>query len=563
MRFLRKTIGLMLSILLLSTIFSGCGMGENEITDPTVPEPRPEGFAMTSLKLPEINTVADIDAYAAEVDQNGAHYNEEIDNGIILSPYFSLTINDEPVEVYATRTSIGAHSFAYVDVTGDTFALDVDLEVKVEGKSSVTVLPEKHNIQTNFQNSHVICRIEKTGSFSFVFDESIMHPLTIIVRNAPEFEAPEGYTVKKLSPGTHDREETELAEENTVLYFEKGVHYVHRIELKSNTIVYFEDGAYLKAIMPTKEDEVPILDPAWSGKTRWEAFIHASKCENIKILGRGVLDFSSLEWHARCPVTIERCYDIEIEGLTLVNAPEWNLTCTLSSKVRIRDVVIWGYRQNSDGICMRDSNDCLIENCFARSGDDLFEVKACYGVNEKIYNGTPGGTTEVGNITFRNCDAWPDKARGMGIIHEATRSITNCVWEDCTIGFASATWQDQLGCLMVLMANNYAGTNTNITISNIHFNDIEIYNGAFYPINVTINDQNTKGEIKDIYFNNISFNGNRDIRFADFSSEGTFGNIYFDNIYRNGSLIKSFLGSRGLSVKYENTSKDHLNLNTQ
>ncbi len=531
-------------------------------TDPTDPEEKPGEFTLTSLKLPGINSVSDIDAYAAEVDRNGAHYNEQIDDGIIYSPYFELTVNGKAVEVYATRTSIGAHSFAYVDVDSDNFRLDLDLEVKVAGKNNVIVLPQKHGVDAEIENGHVTCAVDKTGSFSFVFNGSIYHPFTLIVRQKPEFTAPAGYTVKKLAPGTHDRADTTITQENTVLYFEKGIHHVHCIELTSNSIVYFEDGAYILAIMPKRADEVPWLDPAWSGKVRWQSFIYATECENIKILGRGVLDFSPLEWHARCPVTIDRCYDVQIEGLTLVNAPEWNLTCRLSSKVRINGVVIWGYRQNSDGICMQDSNDCIIENCFARSGDDLFEVKTCYGVNEKIYNGTPGGTTEVGNITFRNCDAWPDKARGYGIIHESTRSITNCTWEGCTIGFASATWMDQLGCLMVLVANSHAGTNTDVVISDIHFNDIEIYSAAFYPINVTFNDANTKGQIKDVYFSNIRINGTRDIRFANFSNEGRFGNIYFDDIYRNNTRVKGFVGSAGLMVSYGNTSKDHLKLNT-
>lgn len=557
-------------VMLTSTIITGC-MEKEHTAQPTAPgqtQPSDPGdttgeVTMTSLKLLGIQTVNDIDAYAAEVDRDGSHYNEQIENGIIYSPYFGLTVNGEAVEVYATRTSIGAHSFAYVDVDRDSFKLDLDLDVKVDGKTSVTVLPEKHGVEADLIDGHVKCTIKTTGSYSFVFNGSIYHPFTLIVREKSEFTAPEGYTVKKLAPGTHDREETVLEDENTVLYFEKGLHYVHRIELKSNTIVYFEDGAYIQAIMPQREDEVPILDPAWSGKVRWQSFIYANTCENIKILGRGVLDFSPLEWHARAPITISRCYDIQMEGLTLVNATEWNLTCSLSSKVRIKDVVIWGYRQNSDGICMQDCNDCIIEDCFARSGDDLFEVKACYGVNEKIYNGTPEGTTEVGNITFRNCDAWPDKARGYGIIHEVTRSISNCVWEDCSIGFASATWMDQLGCLMVLVANNYAGTGTNITISDIHFNNIEIYNGAFYPINVTLNDKNTKAEVKDIYFKNIRINGTREIRFANYSSEGKFGNIYFDDIYRNNTRVKGFVGSAGLMVRYENTSKDNLYLNKQ
>lgn len=538
-----KKLALFLCLALLLTGFTGCSLGKTGIT---------------ALQLPQIPTIDNMDAYIAEVRAaTGGYYDGPLADGIVNSPYFKLKVNGEDVDVYATRTTFTAHSFACIDVAEDDFTLEIDLTVLMEDKESVTVLPEKHQVETTFENGHVTCTINKTGTFSFVFDERLAQPLTLIVRKASPFTPPEGYTVKKLAPGTHTREETELVSENQVLYFEKGLHYVHHIQLQSNSIVYFETGAYLIGIMPT-EEETPILNPDWAGKKRWKSFLLAEDSNNVKILGHGVLDFTPYDWHARSPINIERCYNVEIDGPMLVNGTEWSLTCALSSGIRVRDVVIFGYRQNCDGICMRDSYDCVIENCFARSGDDLFEVKGCSGPDEIIANGTPEGAPTVGNVTYRGCDAWPDKTRAMGVIHETYRDITGCTWEDCTVAFAPATWRDQLGSLIVLLANDYAKTALSPTISDIHFNNIEIYDAGFYPMNVTFYDGVSQGTIKDIYFNNIRFNGFSEIRNANYSKYGTFGDIYFDNIYREGEKITDMAG---LNLRQLNATDEKIHLN--
>lgn len=45
-------------------------------------------------------------------------------------------------------------------------------------------------------------------------------------------------------------------------------------------------------------------------------------------------------------------WDIRIEGTTLVNAPEWTLTTYRCTNVDIKDLIIFGYRTNSDGVAV-------------------------------------------------------------------------------------------------------------------------------------------------------------------------------------------------------------------
>ena len=49
-------------------------------------------------------------------NENGLNNDACITQGIVVSPYFELTVCGEPVPVYMARTARGPHSFAYVEV---------------------------------------------------------------------------------------------------------------------------------------------------------------------------------------------------------------------------------------------------------------------------------------------------------------------------------------------------------------------------------------------------------------------------------------------------------------
>ena len=63
---------------------------------------------------------------------------------------------------------------------------------------------------------------------------------------------------------------------------------------------------------------------------------------------------------------------------------------------------------NSDAFAICNSIDVQVTDCFARTGDDMFEVKTLGGVDTAVSR----------DITFRRCQAWGSKARCFGIIGE-------------------------------------------------------------------------------------------------------------------------------------------------
>lgn len=498
-------------------------------------------MVITPIQFDNIVEIKDVETFIAEVDKaDGTHDNEAKTVGSILSPYFEMEINEENVECYAVRTSLGAHSFAMVDVDKNAFPLTVNLAVDTQGKS-VKVLPESYQVAAELTLQGATAEIGGYGNYTFVVGEDKMKALTLFVREAEEYVAPNGYDVVRVPAGTHG-EKIAFTKEKQVLYFEKGVHYLkYNVDFLSNTEVYLENGAYVYAIMPDKTKESPILAPDWAGMTRWKALFEGNNVENVKISGRGMIDLTKLDWHARSAIRFDLSKNIKVEGITLNNAPEWTVYFTQSQEITVEEVLLFGYRQNSDGICMVDCCNTLVKNCFARSGDDLFEVKSMYGACN----------IPIENNRFENCNAWPDKARGLGIIAESVRDMKGIYFSNCSVGFASAEWMDELASIIVYLAGK-------AKVDEVYFEDIELYSNAKYPVNVTV-DKEASAVIENVYFKNIRIYGDEDVRIANNSTVGgQIKNVWFDNCTRNGIAINTYAA---LSLKLTNMDRNSIYVN--
>ena len=501
--------------------------GENTVNKP----------AVTPIAFEEIKEAQNLSQFIAEVDyEDGTHNNEAKDVGAIISPYFTMTVNGTPVDCYAVRTTYGAHSFAMIDAQELCFPLEVKVDTK-EAYQKQTVLPLHYGVISIPESTAegVKATIDAYGNYTFVFDEDKTKAITLFVRAEETYEAPEGYEVIKIAPGIHN-EKIEFTAEKQVLYFEAGTHELkYNINFKNNTQVYLENGAYICATMPDREEK-PFLDPAWSGKTRWHALFQGDGVSNVRISGHGLIDLSRLDWHARSAIRFDLCKNIAVDGVTLNNSPEWTLYFTQCEDIEVTDVMLFGYRQNSDGIAVVDSRNALVKNCFARSGDDLFEVKSMYG-NCKI---------KIENIVFDNCNAWPDKARGLGIIAETARDMTGITFKNCSVGFASAEWMEDLGGLVVY-------TEGPAKITNVTFENIELHDNAKYPINVTIG-ENSKAQISGLTFRGIMINGKNKVRLCNRSTVGgSISDVTFENCRRDTKEVTS---ARVLNVSVSGVSDD-------
>lgn len=461
------------------------------------------------LQLPsEISLVKDIENFTNQGLDPKGHYT----TGISISPYYNVKIKNVIVPTYCVPVTLGGpHNFAMIDVTSDQYPLSITINTTYV-INATKVIPERYNVIPSVSNNQVKFNIAKPGKYTVIFNNSHEKPLTVIVRENKKTPQQDGYKV---------------------ITYEKGIHYVDFIDITSNTILYLKSGALLIPKQP-QDSETPIKNPDWAGKKKYRPFIQMKDAFNVKIVGSGVIDFTTLDWHMRVPIEIMNCKNVEIEGVTLINAPEWNLTSWYSQNVKIKDVIIFGYRQNSDGIEIVNSQDVVVEDCFARSGDDLFGVKSM-NVNSLV-----GGK----NIYFNNCIAWPDKVRGFGVLHETVSDISNVYFTGCSVLYKFSNWMDELGSLAIIASGKG-------NVSQIYFKDIEIFYEIRYPIICSfIKDDSiidtTSGSIRNIYFENIRYNGTPQIRLKGQDNTSKLDYIYFKDIFKNGNKINT-IGALNLS----------------
>ena len=535
---MKRILSLLLSLGTLFLLTSCAGTpaasddGSSQTNSDGEPDPNKptEGVTYSSIDYPaETLTFEDAPAYAAQVKQaDGNWYNGPTDRGLVTSPYFTVTVNGENYPVYATRATTSIHSFVYIEVSNpqdEKLSMDLEISLGQLSPASCTVLPESSAITANLTGGKVTAHLTELGYYTMIFDDSHTYPLTFIVREEEPFVCPEGYRVLKMSPGRYDKLTTSP---NTVLYFTKGSYELYDITLLRDSMVYFETGTYVKAL----------------NLNNGGGFLHGWGTPNVKIQGHALVDFSGQAWHTYCPIAFTRADNMELSGLTLLNSSHWTIPTAQTKNVRVYDMVLIGYRENSDGITMIDCEDATVENCFVRTGDDVFLVKSTLSREDSypIVNN---------NIRFKNCQAWADKTRAIGVIAETVRDTHNVWFEDCAVLFNQASWSENLGALVV---TSWDATK----VYDIHFNNIEIYRTDFWPI--SIYGENDGTNIYDIYFENIRFNTDYRIQISN-AKGGTIGNIYLDDIYNAGVRIEKL---EDLAFRYGGScSLSNIQLNTQ
>ena len=421
---------------------------------------------------------------------NGGHSG----SGLVISPYYALRVNGREVPVYAAQVYIGSsggkgalHSFAVVETQGD-IRLTAALRKLDGAPADAVVLPASRGVKPAVSGDTVTLTVDEPGSYTVLVDcASQESAFTLFVRAARDKE-------KEIE------EYRDVYGKDHVLVYEPGVHEVDFIDIPSNDyVVYLRTGALLlakhKFDIRSDEENQTVQEEGIAGKIgtaqKRFPFINCHSKKNVRIVGGGTIDFTPLDWHERRGVFMTFTRDIHIEGITLVNAPEWTLTTYRCTNVGIKDLIIFGYRTNSDGVAICNSVDVTVSDCFARSGDDLFEVKTLGGDASAVSR----------NVAFSNCVAWGGKARCFGIIGEVNRPISNVAFRDCAILYRDATWDnDRLGGLVIVVEE------TGAAISDVVFENIEIFRDMGRAINCIIyNPQIKDCPITGVKFRNITY----------------------------------------------------------
>ncbi len=479
---------------------------------------------LEEANLTEQELVGRASAELPEYVQSGGY--DDI-NGVIISPYYTVKIDNTEIPVYASVVFIRVddtgtlHSFSeiYVDPSTD-FSLNIEITGADVKLNNAIVLPEKSGVTANCKNNTVTASINKTGNYTFLFNDANQYY---------------GYTLMVREKVDEDKEIAEYIEkygEDNVWVLDKGVYQYDYVNLvgHKNLVIYLREGAYVIANhlfdITCAEDENKYIEPTAPGDnafglTRYP-FINFYNCDNITLAGRGVIDMTRLDRRERRGVVFTNCTNVNVRDVKIINSPEWSFISYCCTDVKINDVDIIGNRGNCDGFAICNSHNVTVNNCFARVADDTFEVKAL------------GGTMDSNNVTFTNCIAWGGYARCFGITGEVNKKISDITFRDCAVIYRDGVWDnDRIGSLVVVAEQ------TEGSIDGVLFENIEIFRDEGRPILVKIYDEEAENfEIKNVVFKNISYTSYMESKIDGNKNRSNTVQVELDGITVEGKLQK-------------------------
>jgi polygalacturonase len=214
-----------------------------------------------------------------------------------------------------------------------------------------------------------------------------------------------------------------------------GTYISGPLALKSHVHLQLDQGATL--LGSSDMDDFPIrTDAPW----RKVSLLHADKVIDIAITGAGTVDGNGKVWwdaqisrqkgqpEAPRPLLIDltNSKQILIDGVTIQNSPQYNITTFLCDGLTVRNVTILNPGKgapNTDGIDPFSTSHVLIEHTTIDTGDDNVAIKS--GLVERGDPNVPSTDIVIRDCTFRN-------GHGLSIGSETAGGVRNITVERVT-----------------------------------------------------------------------------------------------------------------------------------
>lgn len=417
-----------------------------------------------------------------------------------------VEVDDNDVFVYETRVN-HRRSFTW-EYSQDKAPVSIfDFEGKVhvkvtvpEAVTSCKVSPLDYGIKPTFSGNVIEFDLDNPTNYVVEYNEDSTKAIHLFT-SLPEED-----------PIT----EEEAKKDENILYFGPGVYKVDSLPLHSNQTIYLAGGSYLYG----------------------QAL--AADLENITIRGRGIIDGEIYERRSssekEIPIELQRCKNVKIEGVTLLDPAGWAVAMVDSEDVRIENLKVISARPNGDGISLQSCKNTYVKGGFIRTWDDSLVVK---NVNR--------GTTK--DIAFDGVSVWTDLAQSMEVGYETNGpTMDNITFKNITVihNFHKA-------CMSIHNCDD-------ATITGVHYENITLEDGSMlgdvqddgindFLIDMTIafnpewtKSEGRRGKIKDVTFKNIKVNSLKDSilsRMQGESEESSIEGVTFENIVIAGKKCNS------------------------
>ena len=248
------------------------------------------------------------------------------------------------------------------------------------------------------------------------------------------------------------------------VYFPPGEYLSGTLRLRSRLTLRLDAGATLIA-SPDDADFDPIEPLGYKSFSDPEtsdfrfALLQGVDLAQVSILGPGKIDGNRTTRGGPKPIALKRCRTVVIRDLTIVNAPNYNISLLGCDVVDIRGVTIQnGY---SDGIDPDCCQNVRISNCRIESADDAIVLKSSFAL---------GVRRATLNVTVTNCHLTTiHNALKLGT--ESTGDFKNVVFSNCTVVGRTHPWQGDLSSGVAIETVD-GGSLERVTVSDIRMTNV-------------------------------------------------------------------------------------------
>lgn len=382
-------------------------------------------------------------------------------------------------------------SMAQFDMSGP-----VEVMVRKNNGSidDVCIRPRRHQIAYT-QNGNVITFMLKEPQYlSIEFNGDRLHNLHLFANPTEK--------------------ETYTESNDSVMYFGPGIHRPddlpnNQIRIPSNTTVYLAPGAVVQAKL--------LID----------------KSENVRILGRGILD------HPIRGIEVTDSKNILIDGITVINPDHYSIFGGGSTGLVIKNFKTFSCKGWSDGIDLMCCRNVDISNVFLRNSDD------CIALYNHRWNWWGGSS----DITIKNAVLWADIAHPINMGgHGDPESTEGEILENVHVSYIDILEHDEddrnyQGCMSIDCGDK--NIVRHVTFDHIWVDDFQ--EGRLFNLHILFNPKYNKapgGRIEDITFSHINYNGvgaNPSV-ICGYDEEHAIKNIRFKNVTINKKRLSSLDG---------------------
>jgi hypothetical protein len=218
-----------------------------------------------------------------------------------------------------------------------------------------------------------------------------------------------------------------------VVFFPPGDYLSGTLRLRSHLVLHLAAGATLVA-SPDDADFDPYEKLEYETFADREttdftfALLQGRGLQHVGIVGPGRIDGNRRSRGGPKPIALKQCRHVTIRGLTLENAPNYNISLLGCDHVDIAGVTIAnGYSDGIDPDCCRHVR---ISGCRVASRDDAIVLKASLAL---------GVRRSTEDVVVTDCDL-VNIRNGLKIGTESSGDFKNIVFQNCTLSGREEIW---------------------------------------------------------------------------------------------------------------------------